>query len=342
MIGFELAAVADGLDRLGSFWVNQLGGVFLMQGSTMSIGWLVCTLLLAAFLVVPQGRRTMPRFAVWRRALFPRRLTASASGRADIAYFLFSLFFYGLIFGWAAVSSAPVAATAGGLLVDLFGPMPRVAVPAAASALILTVGYFVAYEFAYWLDHYLSHKLPILWQFHRVHHSADSLSLLTNFRVHPVDTIVFAHIVALTLGLAEGLAGYLLGPAAHPWGIGGTNMLIMASAVCLTHLQHSHLWITLGPFWGRWLLGPAHHQIHHSADPRHYDRNFGSSLAIWDRLFGTFHMPAQKREPLSFGLGATEPSPHGLKAALVTPFMRVLALVGRGPGSREPSSRPGS
>ena len=324
MIEFVLATVGNGIDYLGRFWENQLAGTFLAQGSTLALDGLLCTLLVAAFLAVPRGRRQMPRLAVWRRALFPRRLFRSASGQADIAYFFFGLLASGLAFGWVLFSAGPLAALVAHGLTDLIGPAPGTGLPAAVQGAILTLLFFLGYEFAYWLDHFLSHKLPILWRFHRVHHGAESLSLLTNFRVHPVDTLVFAHIVAAVLGLTQGLARYALGPGAHGFEIGGTNILVMAAAIGLTHLQHSHLWITFGPRWGRWLLSPAHHQIHHSGDQRHFDRNFGSSLAIWDRLFGTLHMPAAKREPLCFGLGDAEPSPHGLRAALVTPFVGII------------------
>jgi len=327
MIEFITSAIGKGLAHLGGFWANQLGGTFLARGSTLVLDGLLCTLLLAAFLAVPRGRRHMPRLRVWRRALFPNRLVASASGRADIAYFLFGMFVYGLLFG-GIFTAGPIANWVAAGLTRLAGPAPNLGLPAVVDGALLTALFFLVYEFAYWLDHYLSHKLPILWQFHRVHHSAESLSLLTNFRVHPIDTLVFAHIVIAVSGVAQGLAHYLL-PHAHGWAIGGTNVVVMAGAIGLNHLQHSHLWITLGPRWGRWLLSPAHHQIHHSMDSRHFDRNFGSVLAIWDRLFGTFHMPATRREPLRFGLDDAGPAPHGLRAALITPFAGVWDIISK-------------
>jgi sterol desaturase/sphingolipid hydroxylase (fatty acid hydroxylase superfamily) len=337
---FDFTSVTGVAARLGSFWENQLLGTFVARGSTLALDGLLCTLLLAAFLAVPRGRRRMPRLAVWRRALFPRRLFRSVSGRADIAFFLFGLFGYGLLFGWTLFAAGPIAAMMARTLTGIFGPAHVPALPVPASAAILTIMLFLAYEFAYWLDHYLSHRVPLLWQFHRVHHSAESLSLLTNFRVHPVDTLVYAHIIALVVGSTQGVARYLLGGDVAAWQVGGTNMLVMAAAIALTHLQHSHLWVTFGPRWGRWLLSPAHHQIHHSADPRHFDRNFGSALALWDRLFGTFHMPAAAREPLRFGLGDAEPSPHGLGAMMVRPVVGALALLR--PSRRAPSPTPGA
>lgn len=327
--------MAGALRHLGDIWLNQFGATFLAAGSTLSLAALTCTFLLAAILAIPRGRRRMPRLAVWCRALFPRRLWRSASGRADIGYFGFGMLFFGIAFGWAMLSSASIASAGQGVLAAWFGPARPLALPATAISAILTIAFFLAYEFAYWLDHWLSHKIPILWQFHRVHHAAESLSLLTNFRVHPVDTIVFAGIVAVVVGMVQAIAAYLVGPYAHGWEIGGANVIALVSATCLTHLQHSHLWITFGPRWGKLLLGPAHHQIHHSADPRHFDRNFGSALAIFDRLFGTFHMPAGRREPLGFGLGASEPAPHGLKAAIVDPVAGAarIALAGVEPST---------
>jgi sterol desaturase/sphingolipid hydroxylase (fatty acid hydroxylase superfamily) len=324
---FDFTSVIGVATRLAGFWENQLLGTFVARGSTLALDGLLCTLLLAAFLAVPRGRRRMPRRAVWRRALFPGRLYKSASGRTDIAFFLFGLFGYGLLFGWMVFSAGPVATLIAHGLTGMFGPAHLPALPTPLGGAILTIALFLAYEFAYWLDHYLSHRVALLWQFHRVHHSAESLSLLTNFRVHPLDTLVYAHIIALVVGSTQGAARYLLGTNAAGWEIGGTNMLVMGAAIALTHLQHSHLWITFGPHWGRWLLSPAHHQIHHSTDERHFDRNFGSALAIWDRLFGTLHMPAPTREPLRFGLGDGEPSPHGLGAVMIRPVIGAFALL---------------
>jgi sterol desaturase/sphingolipid hydroxylase (fatty acid hydroxylase superfamily) len=95
----------------------------------------------------------------------------------------------------------------------------------------------------------------------------------------------------------------------------------MVAGVGLSNLQHSHLWVGFGPGWGKWIIGPAHHQIHHSADPAHFDSNFGSVLTVFDRMFGTFRMPAQQRERLTFGVHDDEPNPHGWRAALFAPFL---------------------
>ena len=55
----------------------------------------------------------------------------------------------------------------------------------------MTVTLFLAYELGYWLNHYVPHRVPFLWEFHKVHHSATVLTPLTNFRVHPVYMCIF-------------------------------------------------------------------------------------------------------------------------------------------------------
>jgi sterol desaturase/sphingolipid hydroxylase (fatty acid hydroxylase superfamily) len=293
---------------------RQVVGIFLTPGSTYSLAALGASLLLFVLAALPRGRRL--RFAVLARALFPRRIWRSASGRADLAYFTLGILLAGTMIGWALFSAEQVRA----LAADALGPAPERALPDWARAAIATPMLFLAYEFAYWLDHWLMHRVPLLWRFHKVHHQAESLSLFTNGRVHPVETIGFYNLVALAMGVTAALLDRLLGNA-QPWTIGGTNALIMLSAVTITHLQHSHLWLGFGPRWGRVLLGPAHHQIHHSDDPAHFNRNLGSSLALFDRLFGTFHMPAARRERLRFGVDDGEPNPHGFRAALFAPLL---------------------
>ena len=67
---------------------------------------------------------------------------------------------------------------------------------------------FITYEFAYYVDHYLNHKIPFLWEFHKVHHTAEVLTPLTVFRVHPIDTLIFVNIVAVIVGFTHGTLIY--------------------------------------------------------------------------------------------------------------------------------------
>lgn len=318
----------DALLELPSVAAGTAVQMLLSPGSSYSLIGLGITVGIAAAFTLGRrrGKRAVP-LRVLIRALLPRRMWRSASGRADAAFALFNIFVGMLLFGWAILGQVQVAAWTAQALSGGFGHLQLFAWPALAVGALATLALFLAYEFAYWLDHYLSHKLPFLWQFHQVHHSAESLSLATIFRVHPVDTIVFYNLVALFTGLTAGVLNYAFGEAAAPFTIGGGNVLLLGTAVLLTHLHHTHFWISFGDRWGRMLLSPAHHQIHHSADPAHYDRNFGNSLAIFDRLFGTLYVPAAKREQLSFGVPELDYDPHSFARSFWMPCVSAATLV---------------
>lgn len=317
-------------DRIFASIEGQLTGLLLAPGSTYSIAALFCTLIVTILLTV-RGRQRPVAPAVLLRAVFPRRMWRTPSGRADALYFIWGVLFAGLAIGWAIWSADAIRTK----LVELIG-MPTAPLwhaPAFLSQLVATVALFLAAEFGYWLDHWLKHRVPALWRFHKIHHQAESLSFATNGRIHPVDTIIFHNILAVATGLT-GFALLLLVGEPRGLGIGGTNALVMVSAVFLTHLQHSHLWIGFGPRWGRVLLGPAHHQLHHSVDPAHHGSNLGSSLALFDRLFGTFLAPSVKRPALRFGVSDGTADPHGLYAATLAPFDLRAAMSGPLPGNQ--------
>ena len=80
------------------------------------------------------------------------------------------------------------------------------------------------------------------------------------------------------------------------------------------------------------LQSPAHHQIHHSTDPRHFDKNLGYCLSVWDYVFGTLYIP-QKNEKVTFGLLDTEGARDKLARStslathFILPFQRIWAQI---------------
>ena len=152
---------------------------------------------------------------------------------------------------------------------------------------------FLSYELGYWFNHWLSHKVPLLWEFHKVHHTAEVLTPLTNFRVHPVYMWVFPNILALSAAIANGLGNYMFGNTEYQFALNDTNIILVVFIHAYVHLQHSHMWISFRGLLGRIFVPPAHHQVHHSADPKHFNKNFGSCLALWDWMFGTLYVPAE-------------------------------------------------
>jgi sterol desaturase/sphingolipid hydroxylase (fatty acid hydroxylase superfamily) len=144
--------------------------------------------------------------------------------------------------------------------------------------------------------------------------------------VHPVDTILFANILAITAAIANGVAHYAFGDTSHQYALTGTNIILIAFIHVYVHLQHTELWIPFRGALGRTFVSPAHHQVHHSDNPAHFNRNFGSCLAIWDWLFGTLYIPKTEREKLRFGVEPDRFPAHTITGELIAPFIRAAAL----------------
>ena len=186
--------------------------------------------------------------------------------------------------------------------------------PASATPLwllvLFTLALLVVDDLARFLAHYLMHKVPALWQLHRVHHAAEVLTPLTAFRFHPLELVVNGAVLGLLLGATTaafyGLSGQQLSPATL-WGV---NVGVVLFNLFGGTLRHSHIWFSFGPTIERYVISPAMHQIHHSAEARHFDKNLGYHLAIWDRLAGTLYIP-EGRERFALGLGRGRPQDPG-------------------------------
>lgn len=199
--------------------------------------------------------------------------------------------------------------------------------PAWIVLTMATVLQLLAYELAYWLAHYAFHKIPALWEFHKVHHSAEVLTTLTELRQHPVEILAFVNLIGLSTGFVFGVMTYVFGSGVQPFTLLNGNILLMMFLITYGHLRHSHMWIAFTGTVGRVLQSPAHHQIHHSDNPRHFDKNLGYSLALWDWAFGTLAIPSKTREAITFGLGAESSRFRSTIGSCLWPAARSGALV---------------
>ena len=312
-----------------SYLFGQLNRALLQPGSHFSLLSLASAfcigLVVLAMRRYRKGRRIRLRSLL--RALFPKRLMLSKSTFADLGYFYFNIFVFGIAFGWAVLSYDTLSRGLTGLLTALFGVMPPAPMPGFVARAIITVMLFLAYELGYWVNHYLAHRVPFLWEFHKVHHSATVLTPLTNFRVHPVYNFIFLNILAASIGLTSGAGNYLLGQPAAPFGLSDTNIILVFFIYAYVHLQHSQLWIAFTGWLGRLFMSPAHHQIHHSRNPAHFDKNLGSCLAVWDWMFGTLYMPAAQCEVTEFGVEPDREHAHTIRGELLAPFARAALLL---------------
>jgi sterol desaturase/sphingolipid hydroxylase (fatty acid hydroxylase superfamily) len=308
----------------GSFchWLFALSSSF----SVASLASALCLAILFLLLRRRPGKKDV-KFHVMLRALFPGWLYRSRSFRADFGFLIFNVFAWATLFGWAVLSSDFISHSVNGALAHVFGALPAAALNDFSVRVLATISLFLAYELGYWTNHYLSHRIPLLWEFHKVHHTAEVLSPMTNYRVHPVDTVVFYNFLAIFIGVTRGVLSYGLGRETAPFAVDSMNAILLAFVFVTVHLQHSHMWIAATGRLGLVILSPAHHQLHHSGDPVHFNKNFGSCLALWDWLFGTLHLPTRERQRLSFGVEPRARIHHTAIGGLVLPFVRAWEVV---------------
>jgi sterol desaturase/sphingolipid hydroxylase (fatty acid hydroxylase superfamily) len=173
----------------------------------------------------------------------------------------------------------------------------------------------VALDLAVWLQHLASHRVPLFWRLHAVHHADLDLDLTTGLRFHPLEILLSA--------LWKAALVAALG--ADPWAVVLFEAMLNAAAV-YTH--------------GNWRLPPrmdaalrlvvctpAMHGIHHSVIRAEADSNYGAVLSVWDRLFGTYRAePTGGEAGLTLGLPEQrDPAALGLAALMLWPFRRRAA-----------------
>ena len=207
---------------------------------------------------------------------------------------------------------------------------------AILAGLALTIVLFIADDFARWLTHYLQHRVPLLWEFHKVHHSAEVLNFFTVQRHHPLDPLFTTAVIGIVTALVNGLFIGVFGNHLTIATVAGANIFRIASNALGGLLRHSPFWLSFGAPTERWLVSPAMHHIHHSSDPKHYDTNFGTALSIWDRWAGTIYFAGA--EPVTdFGVGEETERFQTLRAIYLRPLQR--AWTARKPNAATEANR---
>lgn len=173
-----------------------------------------------------------------------------------------------------------------GQFVALFGSGNFFKLNAVFLTLLFAFTLFIVNDFAKFLVHRSFHKIPWLWPFHAVHHSATSLTPLTLYRIHPVEFTINSLRSFMVAVLISSCFVYLFANRISVLQIIGVNVFVFAFNLAGSNLRHSRFYLGFG-WLERYFISPAQHQIHHSVKRQHFDKNFGSALAIWDRLFNS-------------------------------------------------------
>jgi len=172
------------------------------------------------------------------------------------------------------------------------------------SLLVLLMQFVVFYlssNFVFYWAHRWMHQNAFLWSLHRTHHSTEALTFMTGGRVHPFESVGVAVWTIFWSGSAAAALNYYTGLATHPLFFAVISVWMYFTDT-VDRLQHSHIPTSLGPLNYLIPLG-AMHQIHHSAELKHRDRNFGNATSLFDWMFGTMYVPAPEE---AFRLGLSE------------------------------------
>jgi sterol desaturase/sphingolipid hydroxylase (fatty acid hydroxylase superfamily) len=222
----------------------------------------------------------------------------------DAFYMFFNFFLFSLI-GFAAVSN--VAVQAFNDFLGLFGITNLVALNIQSAprwAQFLTL--FLVRDFVQWNTHRLLHKVPFLWQIHKVHHSVREMGFAAHLRYHFGETIVYRSIEYLPLAMIGfGIQDFLL---------------VHLFTLFIGHLNHANIYLPLGPL--KYIFNnPQMHIWHHAYElPKGKSGvNFGISLSLWDYLFGTVWVPKDGRD-IKLGFEEVDNYPHGFFEQMVQPF----------------------
>lgn len=177
-----------------------------------------------------------------------------------------------------------------------------IGLPATTLNLFLfTVAAFVFDDFLRFAHHLLMHRVPWLWRLHAAHHSAKVLTPISLYRLHPLESAMATVRNSLGTGVAIGTFIFLFESRFTLLTVFGVNFFGFTFNFLASNLRHSHIPLSFGPL-EKVFISPKQHQVHHSNNPAHYDKNFGVSLSIWDRLCGSLIYSKDVPKALRFGL----------------------------------------
>lgn len=216
-------------------------------------------------------------------ALHPRRVLRRG-WRTDVVHYLVN--------GTALRLGLLVSVVVIGGVLRVFVPGPvRYSVSASPGWVQLVAGLATAMVGGY-AGHRAAHEVPLLWRFHRVHHSIREMDWLAANHLHPLDETFIRSVAVLPL--------YALGFGRVS--LGAFLVLITLQAVFI----HANVRVNFGPL--RWVIAtPQYHHWHHAREPQAYNSNYAGELPALDALFGTLYLPAD-RWPAQYGVDDSEPA----------------------------------
>lgn len=190
----------------------------------------------------------------------------------------------GVVLALVTLGAGPLSSTAGAIWASQFALWD-----AGYGPFAWLYGLLV-YEGFYWLQHWLGHKVRLVWCIHAPHHAPESMNLFVGFNHSFLESVFW-------LPLMTGVPAALLG--VHPVVVAGITLVDVVWGNLL-HVSDGVLVRRLGPLESL-LQTPSRHRVHHARNPRYLDTNYNSITLFWDWLLGTLQ-PLDEAEPVSYGI----------------------------------------
>ncbi len=266
--------------------------------------------------------------------LVPSGTLRHPSARADILFWLSRRLFIPLLVVPLTFSTIAAGHVTYSLLASLTGTHVGASGEASHLALIaFTITMFLAYDLSYYLYHVMQHRVPFMWELHKVHHSAEVMVGVTKDRVHPLDEIMNSWWNGVIPGCTYGVWLFFLQDPVELTILGINVYFIRNTLLMMDFVRHTHMKLSYGRWLNALFICPHYHQLHHSVAQEHWDRNFGLTLTLWDWLFGTLVHP-KPAEDFMFGLQNREAEEYRSVWRLHwVPVKRILLLIGQSAGS---------
>jgi sterol desaturase/sphingolipid hydroxylase (fatty acid hydroxylase superfamily) len=156
--------------------------------------------------------------------------------------------------------------------------------------LIYWLSLYLTEDLIYYTMHFLDHHVRVLWAGHITHHNSGEF----NFSVG-VRAAIFEPVEKFFFFIPLAVIGY------RPIDI----LLIYILSQTYGTLAHTRIIKKLG-FLEYFLITPSHHRVHHAKNVKYLDKNFGMTIIIWDKLFGTFQKE-DETVPIEYGVRKTSP-----------------------------------
>ena len=255
--------------------------------------------------------------------IFNKKIWLSQSSKVDYSLIFFNSFVKVFLLGSFVYYGLKLAFLTDEFLAHTFG-LSTNTWSKFEIILSFTISLTIIKDFTSYITHLLQHKITFLWEFHKIHHSATVLNPITQYRIHPIELIINNITAILAFGITFGFFDYLTTQQISEVEFLGANMFSFVFLFFGANLRHSHIKLKYFNWLENIFISPLQHQIHHSNNPIHFDKNLGAKLAIWDWAFGTL-IKSKSIKKLSFGLGHNQDVKYkSLLQNLYMPFHNIF------------------